>query len=160
MISKIPDPAAGGSIIDWARPVTDTLNGLSDHVGAPFRNERNRRGAAANSRHWVFSCTIDENDERTGGWKNAQLQIGYNCNVKDSSITGLDQTADGVYWAEVNLLTETAVLKHTVGEGEEGPTSIPDHDFRQNKINIYIGTVVDGVQTDGIYCIPVAYKYL
>ena len=60
----------------------------------------------------------------------------------------------------MNLLAETAVLRRVSGGVGVGAASVPDHDFSNNKVNIYIGTVVDGVQTDGVYCIPVVYKYL
>ena len=44
MKNSIPDPVPGRDVIDWAKPVTDRLNSLDDKVGAPFRNERDRRG--------------------------------------------------------------------------------------------------------------------
>lgn len=47
MNEPIPEPLSGKHVLDWAVPVTRALNGLRDKVGAPARNERDRRGASS-----------------------------------------------------------------------------------------------------------------
>lgn len=122
---------------------------------------------------WTFKCTIGEDpttheETRTGGWYNARLQIGLNTNVtgkcgaeigsqaqhQSDEIQGLDKTDDGTYYVEVDLVEETAELKIATGG------NIPPNDFVHNKVNVYIGTVDDGIQTDGIFFVPCIYKRL
>ena len=80
MNDPIPEPLSGKHVLDWAVPVTRALNAIGDKIGAPARNERDRRGSAS-SLPWSFACTIDEGGEgeeetRTGGWTNCRLQLG------------------------------------------------------------------------------------
>lgn len=46
MNDPIPEPLRGADVISWAHPVTRTLNALHDKIGAPTRNERDRRASA------------------------------------------------------------------------------------------------------------------
>ena len=67
MLDPIPDPLSGKRILDWAMPVTRSLNGLHDKVGASARNERDRRAANKPLPYEVrFDATLDSGD---GGWK-------------------------------------------------------------------------------------------
>ena len=43
MNNPIPEPLRGADVISWAQPVTRALNALHDKIGAPTRNERDRR---------------------------------------------------------------------------------------------------------------------
>lgn len=145
--------------------------GLGGTGAEPIPKSR-RLPRAASVKPWTFVCSKSEGEDgqekREGGWYGAQLQIGLNANVRGTvpsngkddtgptagKITGLGQTDDGVYYCEVDLQEETAVLK--IAEG----ASVPLSDFENNKVNVFIGKVEDGKQVEGIYCIPVIYKRL
>lgn len=47
MNDPIPEPLRGADVISWAHPVTRALNALHDKIGAPTRNERDRRTTVA-----------------------------------------------------------------------------------------------------------------
>ena len=47
MNDPIPEPLRGADVISWAHPVTRALNALHDKIGAPTRNERDRRATVA-----------------------------------------------------------------------------------------------------------------
>ena len=47
MNDPIPEPLRGADVISWAHPVTRALNALHDKIGAPTRNERERRATVA-----------------------------------------------------------------------------------------------------------------
>jgi hypothetical protein len=68
MFDPIPDPIPNKHVLDWAVPVTRALNGLRDKVGAPARNERDRRGASSPDMGcWkIVSNTREETGENEG----------------------------------------------------------------------------------------------
>ncbi len=68
MNEPIPEPLRGADVLAWAGPVTRVLKSLPDKVGAPFRNERDRRGASSPDMGcWkIVVATRDEEDEETG----------------------------------------------------------------------------------------------
>ena len=109
------------------------------------------RAAAANVLPWSFSCTEDEESgERTGGWRNCILQLGFNTilyseDIKyitshDSggAIEGTDLCDDGFYFVEVSTIEKTAEIKIV------GPTDPTGHDFDRGIVRIWIGMVEDG----------------
>lgn len=185
---NIPLPSRGDDILPWARSITAGVNALAPiggrgtlvkegvngfgFEGLP-QNKRERKQPTEIVPPWTFKCTIGEDsttheETRTGGWYNARLQIGLNTNVtgkcgaeigsqaqhQSDEIQGLDKTDDGTYYVEVDLVEETAELKIATGG------NIPPNDFVHNKVNVYIGTVDDGIQTDGIFFVPCIYKRL
>lgn len=81
-------------------------------------------------------------------------EIGAQSQIQGDDIQGLDKTDDGTYYVEVDLVEETAELK--IADGG----IIPFNDYEHNKVNVYVGTVQGGKQTDGIFFVPVIYKRL
>lgn len=63
MTEPIPEPLHGADVISWAQPVTRALNALRDKVGAPFRNERDRRGTVVD--HGCWNIITGERDGET-----------------------------------------------------------------------------------------------
>lgn len=187
MNSNIPDPARGGDILPWAQGVTDVCrrfggvgtSGMLVREGPggvgcePIpQNRRERRAAAPSALPWSFRCTVaadaDGEETRAGGWHFAALQVGLNCAVAGFSpsdpdrapdeacdIKGVTQTADGVYYCEVDLARETAALKR-VPPG----SAVPPNDYKNNTVNVYVGTVENAVQTKRIHSVPCVYKRL
>lgn len=88
------------------------------------------------------------------GWTNACVQIGYTVYAGDnvSTIANLSSTVDGDYYLKANLMTDA--LELVVSSVQ------PDDDFVNSIVHTYIGTVQNGVQTRGIYQMPVLYKYV
>lgn len=67
MIDPIPDPVSGKHVLDWAVPVTRSLNALRDKVGAKARNERDRRPT---QQPQPFEVRWDGSlNNSSGGWK-------------------------------------------------------------------------------------------
>jgi hypothetical protein len=169
----IPEPLRGADVISWAQPVTRALNALSDKVGATARNERDRR--APTVLPWSFSCVIDpETDERTGGWTNCRLQVGfdywtsddiYPMDFHDHSILGADTCDDGTHYLEITLANGTegrendTVEIKVAAEGTDVET-VPESDYVNGIIRLKIGTIVDGKLQEGRHMNPVVYKYL
>ena len=88
---------------------------------------------------------------KDGVWTNAYIQYGYTIRPVEN---GLQQPSDGQYYAEINVDGETA----TVFKNESG--QVPLDDLDAGKVYVYVGSVSGGKQNDGIYSIPVIYKYL
>lgn len=67
MQGMIPEPFAGQSILDWARPVTRRLNAMGGKAGATARNDRDRRGSSATPLPYAvrFNQALNNNQ---GGW--------------------------------------------------------------------------------------------
>lgn len=67
MNDPIPEPLRGADVISWAHPVTRVLNALHDKIGAPTRNERDRRPTRQPQ---PFEVRWDSSlDGGNGGWK-------------------------------------------------------------------------------------------
>lgn len=62
MTEPIPEPLHGADVISWAQPVTRALNALRDKVGAPFRNERDRRGTVVDHGCWNIVTGVRDNE--------------------------------------------------------------------------------------------------
>ena len=178
----VPTPHRDGSILDWATDATRAINAMGafgtsgmlvrDGVGGiGFEGlPENRRSYADVRLPWTFSCVIDpESKERTGGWTNGMLQLGYNDFFRTpdllhrdppgeelSVVSDCDTTDDGEHWLEVNLSERTVKVRI---QDETFDRSRPN-DIEHNLIRVWIGTVADGRQTSGIHINPVVYKYL
>lgn len=182
----IPIPQKNGEIISWAETAAKEFNALMPMAPAHMlaregpggvgcepipQNQRERRATPA-ILPWSFRCSVgeDENGQETraGGWHFAALQVGLNCAVAGFSpsdpdrapdescdIKGVTQTADGVYYCEVDLARETAALKR-VPPG----SAVPPNDYKNNTVNVYVGTVENAVQTKRIHSVPCVYKRL
>ena len=168
MFDPIPDPISGKSILPWAVPVTRALNAIGDKVGAHARNERDRRPAPPLP--WSFKCTIpeDENEERTGGWFNCRLQIGFDIDwhspdlgPSGNTIGGTDLCDDGTHYLEVTLADGTENRQEDTAEIKIADSDgVPDSDYIGGIIRIVIGTVADGKLTFAPHFNPVIYKYV
>ncbi len=63
MNDPIPEPLRGADVISWVHPVTRALNALHDKIGAPTRNERDRRGSASAGCWNIIPATREEGGE-------------------------------------------------------------------------------------------------
>ena len=160
MIETVPDPVRGKDVIAWAVPVTRALNALKDKFGASARNERDHRSSFA---PWTFSC-VESGSERTGGWYNCRLQVGFDLGWAspelgpdtDHVIAGCDHTEDGVHYLEVQLGDPDAV---EIKVAEEG--GAPRSDYVRGIIRIKLAAILDGKATEYLPHInPVIYKYV
>lgn len=190
MFEKLPVPSKGDKLrASWGAGVTNRVNELGamapagmlsrdGQTGTGFAplpaNLRDRRGSSA-VRHWVYvpSPEPDEGSEEEppkAKWTNCVVQLGFRAGLKlDDFELEEDMNVAGVFAIEVNLRTAS-----TAGEGfeikrYEDEYHIPAPDIANDKVYVYIGKVeekenADGetelVQTDGIYSIPVIYKYV
>lgn len=179
MNDPIPEPLRGADVISWAHPVTRALNALHDKIGAPTRNERDRRGSSPLP--WSFYCKIEEGEDgeeqRSGGWTNCRLQIGLDVSWRSPdidandpfhTILGTDLCDDGTHYLEVTLangaydpeagidrLRDAAEIK-IASPGE----SVPASDYVGGIIRIPLGTVTDGKIGYTPHFNPVVYKYV
>lgn len=141
-----------------AAPGSLARDGLTGLGSEPLPvNRRDRKAAAPRTPYWSFACTEDpDTHERTGGWFNCRLQIGYDRFPKDSDIQGLDSCEDGEYYVEVNTLTDAAEVKCV-----ELDAAVPTTDVAQSLVRIPIGRVEDAkLSGKPIDIIPVVYKYV
>ena len=169
MTGAVPVPARGQPMkASWAAAVAERVNSLCamapagmlarDGVGGmgaqPLpSNLRGRRGA----RLWSFHAFEDAGGNRTGGWYNCRLQVGYDEFPDDDDISGRDQCDDGTYYVEVDLENSPATAE--IKLAPDG--NVPPHDIANSKIRIKIGVVSDGALVDGpIDIAPVVYKYV
>lgn len=111
-------------------------------------------------RPWEFSCVVevDENGypvSRAGGWERPRVQFGYQTKPSAISVTGLDQTDDGEYYLKCDVKNETFELVN-VGVG----SNPPPNEYEKDLFYVWIGTVDQAKQTDGIYQAPVIYVYV
>lgn len=124
------------------------------------------RQAASALQPWTFTCTEDpDTQERTGGWTNCILQLGYHKFLYSEDLSGstprgdgsgeiggTSLTDDGEYCVEVDTKNETAEIKLVEGNlHDDIPNSI---------VRVWIGEVKDGEQISGIHHHPVVYKYI
>ena len=63
MNDPIPEPLSGKHVLDWAVPVTRALNAIGDKIGAPARNERDRRPASIDKGCWNIVASTREEEE-------------------------------------------------------------------------------------------------
>lgn len=110
---------------------------------------------------WMFSCTVDpDTQERSGGWYNGRLQLGYDCNwgtpdVQNDinyQIADIDKTEDGYHAIEINLNNRT--VKVVVSRTN------PGSDNEHGIIRIMIGYVNNAVLIYGCHMNPVCYTLL
>jgi len=81
-------------------------------------------------------------DPQSRTWRNAHVMIGTEVVSVDSS-----QVVDGAYYVEVDCVGKTAALVATPGTSDDTTKFI------------YVGTVANGVQTDGIYTTPIVFVW-
>ena len=112
MFDPIPDPISGKSILPWAVPVTRALNALHDKIGAPTRNERDRRGSAAPDMGcWkIVSDTREEEGEYEGETVENPVRVFANQFYLDGEVLHELDLEDAV---------EDFVCQGELGEGEE-----------------------------------------
>ena len=80
------------------------------------------------------------------GWTYPAVQVGHWICTDPSYFSGLDSTADGTYYLNVNVSTNELVVSTT-----------PSTDARVASIEI--GRVSGGLQTGGIYTMPIIFAY-
>ena len=132
--------------------------------------KRDRRAAAARVPYWSFTCTEDpDTHERTGGWMNCVVQIGFSFRRGwfgnedwPGEIDGLDLTDDGHYAVKVKTGDRTAEIV-------KDPERL-EPDFENGFIYFELGWIVDGklyqtaapgegTKPRAIDVIPVAYIF-
>jgi len=105
---------------------------------------------------WTFSCEIDpDNGVRTGGWYRQIVQIGMHVhNYEDPSVGFADETncLDGDYYLKVDLGENEVEIVRIDADAQPTFEDIPN-----GILAVYIGTVENGEQTNGIYWAPVVY---
>lgn len=132
MNDPIPDPLSGKHVLDWAVPVTRSLNGLRDKAGATARNERDRRAANKPLPYEVrFDATLDSGD---GGWKiylPTEHLLSYDgVDVDTSDIAGItaieDANGDVTGWYsfdDIDLQDDHVWLVITITDPASGSSS-------------------------------------
>lgn len=110
MNDPIPEPLRGADVISWAHPVTRALNALHDKIGAPTRNERDRRGSASPDMGcWkIISSTREEESENETVEK--PVRVFANQYYLDGEVLRQLELEDAV---------EDFVCQGELGEGEE-----------------------------------------
>lgn len=117
---------------------------------------QNLRSRTSTPKLWSFACS-EENEERTGGWYNCRLQVGYTQFMDDGDITGRDLCSDGTYYVEVNVASSAATAEIKVASGDV----VPEIDVAASLVRIPIGKVADGqLVTEPIDIAPVVYRYI
>lgn len=84
------------------------------------------------------------------GWTNPSVQVGVSIYTTPSYFPGLDSTADGTYYLKVDISTNEFTVTTSGSSSNDG----------DSVCRIYIGTVEDGEQTDGIYTMPIIWAYM
>lgn len=82
------------------------------------------------------------------GWLNPKIQVGANTRF---AVSNTSATGDGAYYVDVDFSSATPTASVV-----RDPASSPGDDV----FRVYVGTVYNGEQTDGIYSMPVCYHYL
>jgi len=145
----------------------------------PANMRRLGGGGASAPRPWTFSCSlVDDGEggtEREGGWSNAVVQYGYGVWRLDGTgggetggptIASLSVTAAGRHYLKANLATGEMEIV-VAGASDARPAD----DYANSVVHVYLGTVAETVdsetgdvtavvQTDGIYQMPVLYRYV
>lgn len=179
MFETVESPKTGQPLrAAWATKMANRVNELCtavspgmlirDGVGGfgaePIPGTKRLPRVSSQTLPWTFKCTVgadeDGNETRTGGWYNGQIQIGFSFVGRQngevsSDFTGCSETSDGVYYLKLKLSSsEYEIVRFESSSGE------PQNDYETETYYVYIGRVEDSKQTDGIYCVPVIYKYL
>lgn len=126
-------------------------------------NAHNVTNPSSNLLPWTFSCKEDpDTGDRTGGWKNGRLQIGYDCDWKTPdladtdddphTISDCDTCDDGEHSIEIDLNQMTAKIIASSPKKES--------EYEKGIVRIYIGTVIEGELKYGIHMNPVCYHIL
>lgn len=112
MNDPIPEPLSGKHVLDWAVPVTRALNAIGDKIGAPARNERDRRGSAAPDMGcWkIVSDTREEGGENEGETVEKPVRVFTNQYYLNGEVLHELALEDAV---------EDFVCQGELGEGEE-----------------------------------------
>jgi len=134
---------------------------MSDATGTGYAPlPRNLREPSVEIRPWSFFCT-ESNGVRTGGWHRQIVQVGldvYNYKLPVEGFIDETECADGDHYLKIDL-NEDGSSRVTIvrTEADAGATFA---DVPHGILAVYIGTVLDGKQTRGIYWPPVIYHYL
>lgn len=155
------------ALLDYIRAVTP-IQGPGIRLartpnGTVFTADPGSRGRSSFA-PWTFSC-VESGSERTGGWYNCRLQVGYDPGWAspelhpgtDHVISGCDHTEDGVHYLEVQLGDPDAV-EIKVAEAGVAPGS----DYVRGIIRIKLAVISDGKATSYQlpHINPVIYKYV
>ena len=110
MTRNIQAPAKGEPLrASWAGEVTSILNAFPDKVGAPFRNERNRRTTATDYGCWTISSSTRE-EEVEGETVNTPVRVFANQYYLDGEV---------IHELELEDAVEDFVCQGELEEGEE-----------------------------------------
>lgn len=184
MMTTISMPGRGQPMrASWAQQVSERLNALQPFASAGgLRREgaggfgtaplpSNRRDRVAPPLPWQFACAEDENGERTGGWTNGRLQVGYDVGwvTPDlrtgeasasamQTIPGYNCCDDGYHYIEANLSPDEEEDEQFLEiKAYEEPKS---SEYANDIIRVYLGHVVDGKLVEGTHMVPVIYHYV
>ena len=104
----------------------------------------------------IFANLSGDGDESGGrspwtfvpgqGWTNPAVQVGGECFTNPNLFGGLDATADGTYYLNVDVAMNDFSISTTKGSGD-------------SVFPVEIGTVYGGKQLAGIYSMPVIFAY-
>lgn len=154
------------SLTELAAAIFDKLSGDGDGHGEGTRAEVDH----AIPSHPVIRIRTDNRDDGGGGgggggesdsrspwtfvagqgWTNPAVQVGTSCYTASSYFSGLSSTTDGTYYLKVDVSTNEFTVT-TDGSSSSDGASV---------CRIFIGTVEDGEQTEGIYTMPVIWAYM
>ena len=181
MFANVSIPGRGQKMrASWAQQVSERLNALQPFASAGgLRREgaggfgtaplpANRRDRAAQPLPWQFACAEDENGDRTGGWTNGRLQVGYDvgwvtpdlrageaATSAMHTIPGHDCCGDGYHYIVANFAPDAANVIEIVAYNQ--PKS---SEYYNNVVRVYLGHVVDGKLVEGTHMVPVIYHYV
>lgn len=165
----------------WAQQVGERLNALQPFASAGgLRREGaggfgtaplpvNRRDRVAQPLPWQFACAEDANGDRTGGWTNGRLQVGYDVgwvtpdlipnpnSTGMTAIPGHDCCDDGWHYVVVDFSDDAENLVEIKALDAKRSASF---DLDENTIHAYLGHVVDGALVEGTHIVPVIYHYV
>lgn len=174
MLDTIPVPAQskfGAAVarrLNASRPIAPAGSlAMSGPTGTGFsalpQNKRDRR--AASVLPWSFSCTEDpDTHERTGGWTNCILQLGYKTfffspefqgRLGYNAIEGTDTCDDGEHYVVVDSIARTVRI-----EVAQSQAAAPQDDPANGVVVLRIGTVREARLTQGLHVNPVIPTYL
>ena len=167
MRPQIPVPSKGQPLrATWGTQVANRVNELCAMAPSGILHREGFGGVGdqplpmnlrdrPRSKLWSFFAIDGEDGDRTGGWFNCRLQVGYTDFLDDSHIDGRDLCDDGVYYVEVDVENVTAEIK-IADDGQ-----VPPIDIEESLVRIPIGQVVDGALEDKpLDLVPVVYRYV
>lgn len=131
------------------------------HPVIRFRNDEAAKGKGSSGgaqAYWTYTQADDGEGETVGIWANCVAQIGYRAGIRLNGGTGTftlsgSEAGDGYYYAKFTGQGESCEIV------KKQPGSFDPIDLVNDAVYVYIGRVEEGVQTDGIYSIPVVYRY-